>query len=39
MKHRNSARAAVSRSAWRITVARLLWGMLVLYEAMEERLD
>ncbi len=39
MKHRKNARADTSRIAWRAAVARLIWGMLVLYEAMEEKLD
>ncbi len=39
MKNRKSARLAVSRLAWRTRVSRLLWSMLVLYEAMEEKLD
>ena len=39
MKQRKRVRADASRMAWRTAVARLLWGMLVLYEAMDEKLD
>ena len=39
MKQRRTVRATPSRLTWRVAVARLLWGMLVLYEAMDEKLD
>jgi hypothetical protein len=39
MKQRKRVRANTSRMAWRAAFTRLLWDMLVLYEAMEEKLD